>query len=244
MRQVQALLVMMLFISSLISCKKDSSHTPNHCRIVATYDTIYTATGTGTTAKQILYDNDGRIAYEYIRELTDSAVRVFIYLDSTIVIASPNPRWASDSVHLNSKGSPALINIGYKGSGYNDYMSYSYDGAGLLTSSVSGHYNSKNTTTYTYENGDCVKATSSNGDILNYTYYTDLTTRDGDPQTFKDIFIYGAPTIRNKHLIRTYQFGNFYAQYSYTFDNAGRIKTVVYRCSGYVTVTGYEYDCE
>ncbi len=245
MRFVQSILVTLFFILALISCKKDSSHAPHHCRIVAVYDTIYTSTGNGTSAIGISYDNNGRIAYENFREATDSSVRIFVYHDSTILVTSTSPRQpTADTVHLNSKGNPIMINFGERGYSLIEYTSYSYDGTGLLTSSTSGHNNSKTTTTYTYDNGDCVKTTSSNGEVINYTYFTDLTTRDGDPLAFQDIFGHGVPTIRNKHLVRSYQFGNFYAQYSYTFDNSGKIETVVYRCDTYVAARRYEYDCE
>lgn len=239
MRPIQALLVMLLFISALISCKKDSSHTSNHCRIVAFYDTIYSHDGTGTAVARIFYDNDGRIAYEDNSWSTDSTVRIFVYHDSTINITSTNLRWSNnDTVNVNSKGAPVSI----KGSSPSDYTTYSYDGTGLLTSSTSGT-NNKTITTYTYDNGDCIKAALSDGEVFDYTYYADLTTRDGDPQTFSDISNYGVATVRSKHLIRSYQYGNYYALYSYTFDNAGRIETVVYRSGDYVTVRRYEYDC-
>lgn len=135
----------------------------------------------------------------------------------------------------------AIITV-WSHSGPGDYTTYHYDAAGLLTSSVFGPRN-KATTTYTYENGDCVKQASSDGGLYNYTYYTDLATRGGDPQTFNDILNYGVPVRTNKHLVRSFQNGTFYGQYSYTFDKAGRIETVIYRSDELVDVTRYEYDC-
>jgi len=243
MRAIQALLITLSFIPALISCKKDSSHASKHCRIIGIYDTVYEASGARATVTRIFYDNDGRIAYQNIKWSTDSAIRIFMYHDSSIIITSSNTRLSSDTVHLNSKGVPTLIKTGYSGPS-SDSTSYSYDGAGLLTSSTSGNAYIKTTTTYTYDNGDCVKAVTSDGDVFIYTYYTDFTTRDGDPRMFEDIYDYGVPTVRNKHLIRSYQYGNYVWQYSYTFDNAGRIETVVNRTDTYVAVRRYEYDCE
>jgi hypothetical protein len=49
--------------------------------------------------------------------------------------------------------------------------------------------------------------------------------------------------IRNKHLLRSSQSGSYVSEYSYTFDNSGKIATATYRYNNQVFRNTYEYDC-
>jgi len=234
-------IVLLLWLPAAFSCKKDAGHHSNSCKVVYTYDSVFSSTGTYASSTRIVYDNEGRIAYSQIRWPTDSATRVFTYRDSSIIVNPTTDRMSFDTIRLDGKGRPAEIIVSFVGFP-STHLTYMYDPAGLLQSSTAGPTN-KTTTTYQYEHGDCVSATSSDGSVTTYTYYTDKPAADVDPIRFGELFNYGVIITHNAHLTRTIQYGQTISEYSYTFDNTGKITNVTSRYGAQVNTSKYVYDC-
>lgn len=249
---IRSFLLCSICLCCAFSCKKSTSHTSNSCRIAVDYDTLFLPGGTETSSTRLFYDNEGRMAYTLFKSSNDSSTRVFIYNDSSLVITPTNPLSPYDTIVTNGKGMPIRIKQIYVSNDYYDLAAYSYDAAGLLQSiaysqaSTSGANLRTATSTYKFVDGDCVSETytDANGtSTTTFTYYTDKPAQDGDYQRFQDLSRYGTVIIRNKHLLRSSQSGTYISDYSYTFDNTGRIVTATYRFNNEVFRHTYEYDC-
>ena len=252
MRIIPSFFLLLFCLACALGCKKSNSHTSNSCRIAVNYDTLFLPGGTETAVNRIFYDNDGRVAYTQFNSSNDSSTRVFIHHDSAIVITPTNLQSPTDTIVINDKGLPVRIKQTYVANDYYDLSNYSYDAAGQLQSiayvqaNTSGANLRTATNTYKFVNGDCVSSTYTDGtgiSTTNYTYYTDKPAADGDYQSFQSIGNYGMIIIRNKHLLRSSQSGSYVSEYSYTFDNSGKIATATYRYNNQVFRNTYEYDC-
>jgi hypothetical protein len=252
MNKLRYLFSLLLCLPIAFACKKSSSHPSNACRIAVNYDSLFLPGGNEADVTRIFYDNDGRVAYTQTNTSNDSITRVFIYNDSSVVITPTNIQSPYDTIVMNGKGMPVKIKQTYISNDYYDLSIYSYDATGQLQSAALSQANNSGanlrTATYTYKfvDGDCVSTTytDANGtSTTNYTYYTDKPVQDGDYQRFQNISSYGTAIIRNKHLLRSAQSGTYISDYSYTFDNTGRIATATYRYNDQVFKNTYEYDC-
>ena len=249
---IRSFFLLSFCLACALGCKKSNSRTSNSCRIAVNYDTLFLPGGMETAVTRIFYDNDGRVAYTQFNTSNDSSTRVFIHHDSSIVITPTNFQSPTDTILINGKGMPVQIKQTFVANDYYDLSNYSYNAEGLLQSiayvqaNTSGANRRTATSTYKFVNGDCVSETYTDGtasSTINYTYYTDKPTADGDYQSFQSIANYGMVIIRNKHLLRSSQSGSYVSEYNYTFDNTGKIATATYRYNNQVFRNTYEYDC-
>lgn len=234
----------------LFSCKKHNDATPKACRIVVMYDSVYGATSAGgstmgTFISLFEYDYKGRIIHMSTPpSSTDTFSRVWTYGPDYAYVYPGTYTLSTDTIYMADSNRVTRIVTSER----NNFITttlFTYDAAGELltkTQKTSGS-NDVSVTTYSWSDGDMISEKDPYGYITTHTYYTDRPASDGDPSVREDIQRWGVPLVRNKHLIKSSDFGGGYANYNYTFDNTGKIATVSVAAGAYFSKTRYVYDC-
>lgn len=247
MKPASFLTILILAITAL-SCKKSTKNNNmnNSCRIVATYDTIIESTGKITrSSRMISYNKDGKITSVLNVDSLTSTTRTFTYGENYLVRTTDAVHAAIDTIYLNENGLPQEI-FTYQPGAFTVDEVYAYNGKELQTRSLVQSYSNYNSIyfyKFTFTNGDNTSVTGSGGGVTNYTYYPDKTASEGDPTSFYYLTTYGIPVIVNTHLIKSQESPGYRIDYTYTFDNTGKIATVVNTNPEYIGKTTYVYDC-
>ncbi len=234
------------FLLGALSCKKSIQTQSNSCKLVAILDTG-TYNGAPSTAVELFsYDSAGRLSkYQSINSAVTKTI-TYTYKGNLMIGTPDNPGYEpTDSVYLNDKGLPYRLIIDVPGQ-IHDNRTYTYDASGQLQSEIfvenNGVFNAFSID-FEYSGGDLVKETS-NGYITNYTYYTDKPAADGDCNRVSQLIAFGIVIDRSAHLIKSTQSDMNKSNYTYTFDQSGKIIS----CTRVTNSSPpekkvYEYDC-
>lgn len=232
------------------SCKKDKHGKSNACRIVAVYDTTYSNATSSATANLFFYDNNGRISSIKYSYLTGSESQNFTYGPNLTLGVWIRPLYAADSIFFNSKGLPERL-VALSQDFVARISTYIYNANGQIQTSIdSFRYTSgstpigtRTTYSYVYSNGDLLSKTDNSGTVYSYTYYTDKAAADGDCLRLSDLMNLGTVFFRNAHLVKSQQLGSRVQNYSYTFDNTGKIATATTTDEDGSSKYTIQYDC-
>jgi hypothetical protein len=215
-----------LFIFSFGCKKSDTSRIvmPTvKCRIATTTDHLYNITNIFS------YDDSNKLISLKQTALGDLYTRYFSYKgDSVISYLQAGIDPYNFNILLNNFGLIATeVQAGY---GRIDSTTYTYDGNGLLLSSLFHSTTSyfPSTTGYTFIDGDNVYRKYTVLGIVTVdtsSYYTDKPSVPGSFDEYIQLTTYGARIFQNKHLLKSTQSGSSLFQYKYDFDDKGNVST-------------------
>jgi hypothetical protein len=234
---IHAGLVLLLF-----SCSKKETTAPpvvpkTDCRISSahyfngTLDFMYT----------LSYNDQGKIS-KLVYDGPSAYVKTFTYSGNLIYInISAQGTTATDTISLNSSGS---INTHKEITGQSVYnTSFSYDAGGqVISSTTQQDNNAPATTDYTFTNGDLTNTSTA---ILKDTTVYDLSKPAviGNLDDFNQLIYYGSFYFTNKHLKQSFSSWPYHYNFTYTYDDEGKITSVASN-DGTITETfEFIYDC-
>jgi hypothetical protein len=231
------LLVLLAALLVTPSCSKKSSQA-NPCRIINIQDIQPSI----STTYNITYNDQKQIAT--IQSITGSVTvnKVFTYSGHTeMIVTTSGTSSTTDSITLNDDGL-ILTDLYIDGAGRN-LTAYTYSGNQVLKSVAQDNSGDPAVTTlYTFANGDMTGFTNGSS-TANFTYDASKPSGTGDYWQIVQLLSYGAPYVKSSHLVTGYSGGGTVASFNYTFDNTGKIASLVSRSGGAIENISYQYDC-
>ncbi|MBS1606530.1 MAG: hypothetical protein JST42_27990 [Bacteroidetes bacterium] len=236
---------------ALFSCKKHNDAAPKTCRIVTEYDTIYGFSNTGqagmgTFAFEYEYDYKGRIVHmSTLPPDTDIISKVWTYGPHYMYVYPGAYQSSTDTIYQDDSSRVTKI-VTYEPNDNITTTLFTYDAAGQLATKTqkTNSSNDQLVITYSWSDGDMISEKDNSGHTTTHSYFTDRPATAADPTVRNDLSRYGVSIIRNKHLIKSSDFGNGgYTNYNYTFDKDGRVATVTSASGAYFGKVAYVYDC-
>ena len=239
MRSIIPLILLLL----LFSCSKKESTAPpimpkTDCRI----SSAHYFNGTLDFRYTLSYNDEGKIS-KLVYDGPSAYVKTFTYTGNMIYInISAQGSGATDTISLNGSGLIATHKERTAQSVYN--TSFSYDAGGQIISSTTQQDDSLPVTTYyTFTNGDLTNTSSS---LIKDTTVYDLSKPAviGNLDDFNQLIYYGSSYYSNKHLKQSFFSWPYHYQFTYTYDDDGKITSVV-AVNGTVPETfEFTYDCK
>ena len=245
-----ALLLILLSVATILSCKKDHHGPAGPCKIIGYYDTVTNRGSYSAYYTALAYDEDDRISSALIGKKDSLSVGyIFNYSENRIVVTPISTNGPpTDTVILNSKGLPVTViyqNIGFP---YNTHSNYFYSDSVQLRYIVDYDQYGKavDTVNFHYTDGDLTSKTYSTGYSESYSYYTDKPASDAEFSRLQSLINTGFIIPSSKHMLKSIQATGYWANYNYTFDGNGRIVSGVETFTatgGILTKRTYVYDC-
>ncbi|MBS1606534.1 MAG: hypothetical protein JST42_28010 [Bacteroidetes bacterium] len=227
------------------ACKKHSPKQSNPCRIVAILDTIIRKGAELTTIETFSYDSAGRRLKYQETDSTGGRTITYTYMGNLIISRPGAPgREFTDSVYVNDKGLPYRLIDDIPGQ-LNDNRTFTYDDSGQLLSEIFAENNGSfhvYSIDFEYAGGDLMRETLG-VNVTNYSYYTDRPAADGDYTRISELRAYGIVLRRSKHLVKSDWSANFREDFTYTFDQSGKITSCTRVTEDFTEKLVYQYDC-
>jgi hypothetical protein len=224
---------MALVIFQSLSCSKKSS-SPSTCKL--TDITIAEPSGAETFA--ITYNDAGKIS-TLVQTTTSSVVtKVFTYSGNVVLVSTTDNQTSNvvkDSIIVNSDGL-MVSDLNTTGQG-TSLTTYSYSGTEIQSVTFQQGTQPTSTTNYTFTNGDLTGGAGST-----FTY-NDKTSAVGDYLQIEQLATTGVPFIKTAHQCISIQSGSSLENFSYSYDNSGKITQMVVTVGANVATYGYTYDC-
>ena len=238
MKLIAPVVLVVLFLSC---SKKDSliARPPvPDCRIVSAH---YTG-GQLEFTYNLSYDSNGRLSkltYDGPTAFTKtfSYSGNFIYINMVAIDYS-----ATDTIALNTAGLIATHKETTKDTVYNTV--FSYDANGQVISSTTQKNNIAPVTTYyTFTNGDLTNTLSGNLKDTT-TYAPDKPAVKGNLDDFNQLIYYGSFYYKNKHLKDSFSSWPYHYNFTYTYDEDGKITSVVSNNGTISESFSFTYECD
>ena len=199
------------------------------------------------------YGNGDKVQYEYDDEdrlikqtYEDGAYVTYTYdNDGALAKAYDSATGITTSYTYDLTG--RMVKYSQSGTGYSHSVGYEYDDINNLTKQVETINGATSTTTYTYDDDNRVKTSTTNGITVEYDYDSSgrietQTTKNGSTVVLTESYTYKAPTSTTTSAqIDTYTTtapNGYSVTYSYTYDGNGNILSI----SDGTNTTSYVYD--
>jgi hypothetical protein len=227
------------FAGGLTSCKKDSKNDPV-CRIGTISETDMSGPSPSTTLLSLSYDESGRIS-KLVAAGAGNFSKIFTYSGNAVHIVQSDaggPQYVWD-ISLNNNGYPLTITEKDKLGAVLSTVTMEYTGNTL--SRIISIYTpgTEDTTTYNFSGGNMTN--TSDGVLA--TYYTDKSYQQGDYLKLIQIVNYGVEYIRNKNLIKSIVSGTDTENFTYEFDNTGKVTKLTLATGTSNISYDYTYSC-
>ena len=224
------LLMAPLYIIHAGGCKKAEA-TGNSCKVSS-------VTEPGYSPANISYRADGKID----KITREDELRTFTYNGNTttILITSDGIFSSRKILTYNADGMVVNMRNHYNESGtewYNDV--YEYNGRQITRRTSTDSYGpGAEVNTYIWVNENIANETITQAGTIVYEYYTDKEYQPGDYHYVNQMLNDSYQVIFNKNLLKNYKVNNNSpVNYSYSFDNAGKIISITREGRSPVTLT-------
>ncbi len=231
----------LVLLVCFLSCSKKDSQVPatpkTNCRI----SSAYYSGGQLSFTYNLSYNADGKIS-KLTYDGPNAYVKTFTYNGNAIYINYAGVAFsATDTIMLNSAGRIATAKDVVKDTVYNTV--FTYDAGGLVQSSTTQITGSAPVTTnYEFTNGDLTNA--GPGHIRDTTtFLTDKPAVIGNLDDFNQLIYYGSSYFTNAHLKKSYSYWPFHYDYTYTYDEEGKITSVTSNDGTVSESFSFTYDC-
>jgi len=251
MKILSCLPVLAIFLSvAVLSCKKDHHNVPRSCKVIGYYDTVTNRGDYSAYYAAFTYDEEGRISSTLFGKKDSlSSGYVYNYSGNKLVVTPIKTNGpATDTIILNDKGLPVTMIFKNIGQSYSTHSDYFYADSAQLRYVIDYDQYGKvvDTVYYHYTDGDLTSMNYSGGYSTQYSYYTDRAASDAEFSRLQSLTYTGVIIPSSRHMLKAVQAAGYWANYSYTFDNSGRIvsgEEIVSATGGVVTKRTYVYDC-
>jgi YD repeat-containing protein len=188
----------------------------------------------------LFYTDDGKIS-KLVYDGVSAYVKTFTYSGNMIYINLNGIHSATDTISLNSAGLMVTHKETTDTSVYN--TSFAYDANGQVVSSTTLQDNLPPVTTnYVFMNGDLTNA--SVGRMKDTTVYSsDKPAVIGNLDDFDQLIYYGASYYTNKHLKQSFSSWPYHYTFTYTYDEDGKITSVVSNDGTAIETFNFNYTC-
>jgi YD repeat-containing protein len=238
LRRVLDFLILLFF-----SCSKMESNMPplvppkTDCRIT----TASYSGGAFNFTYTLTYNDDGKLS-KLVYDGVSAYVKTFTYSGNMIYININGINSATDTITLNSAGLMVAHKETTDTAVYN--TSFTYDANGQLISSTTQQDNLPSATTnYTFTNGDLTN-TSVNGMKDTTVYDLNKTAVIGNLDDFDQLIYYGSSYYTNRHLKQSFSSWPYHYTFAYTYDDEGKILSVVANDGTANESFMFTYDCK
>ena len=219
------------------ACKKSNSDGKNNCRII-------TVSYPGGIAYNFTYNADNKLStVTYGNYATSFAYNGNSIVSTTLYSGVFNKK---ETITLNANGLAANVKLepGPSGQTWGNLL-YEYNGEQLIkrtfTSSSAG---TPEVLTYNWTNGNNTSLYINGSLFNNYEYYTDKEAQTGDISIIQQ-FVKGYQSIKNKNLTKTTIYSNGSKEnYTYSFDDAGKIAAATSQFGATIQNYNYQYQCK
>lgn len=216
-----------------LSCSKKGSSTPT-CKI----SDITLAESSGAETFDITYNDAGKIS-TLVQTTTSSVVtKVFTYSGNVVLVSTTDNQTTNvfkDSIVVNGDGL-MVSDLQTSGQG-SSLTTYNYSGTEILSVTYQQGTQPTSTSNYTFTNGDM-----TGGPGTTFTY-NDKPSAAGDYLQITQLTTAGVPFIKTAHQCISEQGGSILENFSYSYDNSGKITQMVVTLGANVATYGYSYDC-
>jgi YD repeat-containing protein len=234
---------LIFLIPFFFSCSKKESNMPlvtpqkTNCSIASAN---YTG-GALNFTYTITYNDDGKIS-KLVYDGVSAYVKTFTYSGNMIYINLNGINSATDTISLNSAGLMVTHKETTDSSVYN--TTFTYDANGQVVSSTTQQDNLPPVTTnYTFTNGDLTN--TSVGGMKDTTVYSlDKPAVIGNLDDFDQLIYYGASYYTNKHLKQSFSSWPYHYTFSYSYDQDGKITSVVSNDGTAIEAFTFNYECK
>jgi hypothetical protein len=231
--------VLFVLIAGLLiipSCSKKSSPAQT-CRIITIQDVQ-----ASTTTYNITYNNQGQISTLQSVSGSTTTNKVFTYSGNTeLIVTTSGGSSTTDSITLNSSGL-ILSDLNVNGANKN-LTTYTYSGTQVEKSVAQANGTGPIVTTvFTFSNGD-MTGFSDGTNTASFTYDAGKPSATGDYWQIVQLVNYGAPFVKTTHLVTGYTQGSTIDNFNYSFDNTGKITSLVNTAGSNVETISYQYSC-
>jgi hypothetical protein len=234
-------IVPVVFLVCFLSCSKKDSQVPappkSNCRI----SSAYYSGGQLSFTYTLSYNADGKIS-KLTYDGPSAYTKTFAYSGNSIYINFAGVSIsATDTITLNSMGRITTHKETVNDTVYN--TSFAYGASGQVTSSTSQFAGQAPiTTNYVFTNGDLTNA--GPGNIRDTTtYLLDRPAVIGNLDDFNQLIYYGSSYYTNAHLKKSYSSWPFHYDYTYTYDDEGKITSVVSNDGTVSESFTFTYEC-
>jgi hypothetical protein len=214
--------LMLLFFS----CSKKENNMPpivppkTDCRIA----TASYSGGSLNFTYTLTYNDDGKLS-KLVYDGLSAYVKTFSYSGNMIYININGINSGTDTITLNSAGFMIAHKETTDTAVYN--TTFAYDANGQVISSSTQQDNLPPiTTNYTFTNGDLTN-TSAGGMKDTTVYSVDKPAVIGNLDDFDQLIYYGSSYYTNKHLKQSFSSWPYHYTFTYTYDDEGKIMSVV-----------------
>lgn len=228
-------LLFLLVVICFLSCRKNKDDKQPDCKII-------TATG-GSTTYNLIYDSDGRISqvtsmpakiigqYQYSGNIVNvNFTQNGVFSNKTIVTKNEQGFAVNVRKEMNQSGT----------SWTNETLQY--EGTKLVkivsTSSANG---STSTAAYEWKNDNMVKIVTGNL-IIDQEFDLTRPSQIGEVLYLEDLLV-GAKIRNNKNLIKSRVINGDITNYTYNFDDSGKIASVSEVTNNSTLTYAYTYLC-
>ena len=189
----------------------------------------------------LTYNDDGKIS-KLVYDGVSAYVKTFTYSGNMIYINLNGVYSATDTITLNSAGMMVTHKETTDTAVYN--TTFTYDANGQVISSTTQQNNLPAVTTnYTFTNGDLTN--TSVGGMKDTTVYSlDKPAVIGNLDDFDQLIYYGASYYSNKHLKQSFSSWPYYYTFTYTYDQDGKITSVVSNDGTALESFNFNYACK
>jgi len=235
--------VLLVLICFLFSCSKKESNMPpivplkTDCRIAsANY-----SGGALNFTYTLSYNDDGKIS-KLVYDGVSAYVKTFTYSGNMIYINLNGLYSATDTITLNSAGLMVAHKEMTDTSVFNTTFAYDANGQ-VISSTTQKDKLPPVTTRYTNTNNDLTN--TSVGSMKDTTVYSlDKPAVIGNLDDFDQLIYYGASYYTNKHLKQSFSSWPCHYMFTYTYDDDGKITSVVANDGTALETFNFTYECK
>jgi hypothetical protein len=238
MKLIAPVALIMLFFSC---SKKESPMPPVIPKTDCMISSANYASGTLNFTYTLTYNDGGKLS-KLVYDGLSAYVKTFTYSGNMIYVNIDGINSATDTITLNNSGLITIHKETTQQSVYNTTFSYDPNGQ-ILSSTTQQDNNPAVTTNYTFTNGDLTN--TSSGTSKDTTVYSlDKPAVIGNLDDFNQLIYYGSSYYTNKHLKESFSSWPNHYNFTYAYDQDGKITSVVSNDGTVSESFNFTYECK